>query len=124
MTEAPRPGLPVRGSATGRPIMAALDLFGRRWSLRVLWELHQGPSGFRSLQQRCDGMSSSVLRRRLLELAEAGLVAQRDDSDYTLTPLGEEACRALGPLTRWAEGWAETLAERPGDPLTNTEDQV
>ena len=35
----PKPGTPVRGSRTGRPIMAALDLLGRRWALRVLWEL-------------------------------------------------------------------------------------
>ena len=25
----------VRGSRTGRPIMALLDLLGRRWSLRI-----------------------------------------------------------------------------------------
>ena len=31
----------VRGSRTGRPIMALLDLFGRRWSLRILWELRE-----------------------------------------------------------------------------------
>jgi DNA-binding HxlR family transcriptional regulator len=38
----PRPGEPVRGSATGRPLIAALDLFGRRWSLRIIWELRDG----------------------------------------------------------------------------------
>ncbi|MGJ5751014.1 HxlR family transcriptional regulator [Streptomyces puniciscabiei] len=107
----PRPGRPVRGSATGRPLMAALDLFGRRWSLRVLWELHEGPTGFRALQQRCDDMSSSVLRQRLRELAEAGLVTQRDGTEYSLTPLGTEAYTALRPLVRWSSRWAEALAE-------------
>ena len=29
----------VRGSASGRPIMVLLDLLGRRWSLRIVWEL-------------------------------------------------------------------------------------
>ncbi|MCC5475835.1 winged helix-turn-helix transcriptional regulator [Streptomyces sp. NPDC059680] len=106
----PRPGRPVRGSATGRPLMAALDLFGRRWTLRILWELHEGPTGFRALQQRCDGMSSSVLRGRLLELTEAGLVTQRDGTEYALTPLGTEACTALRPLVRWSGRWAEALA--------------
>ncbi len=47
--------------------MAALDLFGRRWNLRIIWELQHGPVGFRALQQRCDNMSSSVLRQRLTE---------------------------------------------------------
>ena len=41
----PRPGVPVRGSATGRPLMAAMDLLGRRWALRILWELRDGPRG-------------------------------------------------------------------------------
>jgi DNA-binding HxlR family transcriptional regulator len=48
--------------------MAALDLFGRRWTLRVLWELRGGPQGFRPLQRLCDNMSSSVLEARLTEL--------------------------------------------------------
>ncbi|HEV7693887.1 MAG TPA: hypothetical protein VGO52_23840 [Hyphomonadaceae bacterium] len=33
----------VRGSRTGRPIMALLDLLGRRWTLRVIWELRGEP---------------------------------------------------------------------------------
>jgi DNA-binding HxlR family transcriptional regulator len=35
----PKVGKPVRGSTTGRPIMVALDLLGRRAALRILWEL-------------------------------------------------------------------------------------
>ncbi|MFB4303032.1 winged helix-turn-helix transcriptional regulator [Actinomadura sp. NTSP31] len=89
--------------------MAALDLFGRRWTLRIVWELHEGPLGFRPLQQRCDGMSSSVLRQRLVELAEVGLVRQADDGRYELTPLGADAREALGPLSRWSERWAAEL---------------
>ncbi|WP_425429026.1 winged helix-turn-helix transcriptional regulator [Streptomyces vietnamensis] len=124
MAQTPRPGCPVRGSSSGRPIMAALDLFGRRWSLRIVWELHRGPIGFRPLQQRCDGMSSSVLRRRLVELTQAGLVAQQDDSSYALTALGEDAYRALTPLARWAEGWADALAGQTTHHQTNSENEV
>ena len=62
-------------SRTGRPIMAALDLLGRRWTLRVLWELRDGSAAsFRELRERCDKMSTSVLNQRLAELREAGLV--------------------------------------------------
>src|SRR5580692_3422404 len=59
----PRPGRPVRGSTTGGPVMAALDLFGRRWTLRVLWELRDGAVGFRLLQQR--KLMDRELRRRV-----------------------------------------------------------
>ena len=60
----PRPGRPVRGSPSGRPIMALLDLLGRRWALRMLWELREGGLSFRALQERCDGVSPSVLNTR------------------------------------------------------------
>ncbi len=108
---APRPGSPVRGSSTGRPVMAALDLFGRRWSLRIVWELRDGPLGFRALQQQCDAMSSSVLRQRLAELVEARIVGQQPDASYALTGLGRDAYRALRPLIRWSNDWAAALAE-------------
>jgi len=83
---APRPGRAVRGSATGRPLMAALDLLGRRWALRILWELTDGPTGARDLRQRCDAMSPSVLYQRLAELTDAQLLTQDADSRYRLTP--------------------------------------
>ena len=57
--------------------MAAMDLLGRRWALRILWELRHGPLGARALRSRCDGMSSSVLYDRLRELTAAGLAAER-----------------------------------------------
>src|ERR1700761_9078934 len=91
----PQPGNPVRGSTQGRPLMAALDLLGRRWALRVLWELRDGPLGFRALQAACDGMSSSVLRERLRELGEAGIVEQEADETYGLTDLGDDLRRSL-----------------------------
>jgi DNA-binding HxlR family transcriptional regulator len=84
--------------------MAALDLLGRRWTLRVVWELRNGPLGFRELQARCDGMSSSVLRTRVVELVEEGLLT-RDAAGYGLTPLGAELTEAIGPLNAWAQRW-------------------
>jgi DNA-binding HxlR family transcriptional regulator len=103
----PKPGHPVRGSRTGRPIMAALDLLGRRWTLRVVWELHLQPAGFRDLQRRCDQMSSSVLSTRLAELGRAGLVIA-DEGGYRLTRLGEELVSALDPLESWSRKWARS----------------
>src|SRR5262249_31077613 len=104
----PKPGRPVRSSKTGRPIMAAFDLLGRRWALRVLWELQSGSLGARALLSRCDGMSPSVLYDRLRELTEAGLVG-RDGDAYALTPLGLALGDAIAPLDTWAKRWARTL---------------
>src|ERR1700757_4862147 len=105
-----RPGRPVRGSTTGRPLMAALDLLGRRGSLRILWELREGPLGPRALRERCDGMSPSVLYDRLGELTGAGLIVQRDDQCYELSEMGRSLGKALIPLERWARRWAEGSA--------------
>ena len=101
----PRPGRPVRGSASGRPIMAALDLLGRRWALRVLWELREAPLTFRAIQEACDSVSPTVLNTRLGELKEAGLV-ETTSGGYILSSLGRGLCTALAPLQKWANGWA------------------
>lgn len=105
----PRPGQRVRGSDGGRPLMAALDLLGRRWALRVLWELRSEPLGARALRERCDQMSSSVLYARLTELVEAGLVEQDGSGRYLLTGRGRALSRAIEPLDAWARDWADSL---------------
>ena len=104
---APRPGRAVRGSTTGRPIMALLDLLGRRWALRVLWELRGGESlTFRELQARCAEVSSSVLNDRLRELREAGVVTATPGEGYSLTREGARLIDDLAPLDSWAKRWA------------------
>jgi DNA-binding HxlR family transcriptional regulator len=86
--------------------MAALDLLGRRWALRVLWELRDGPVGACTLRERCDAMSPSVLYQRLGDLVGAGLVTQNADQRYELTDIGCALCAALEPLDQWSRQWA------------------
>ena len=102
-----KPGAPVRGSSSGRPVMALLDLLGRRWTLRVLWELREPAASFRDLQARCEGMSSSVLTARLADLRAAGAVAPAaGGSGYALTAEGRKLLEALEPLDAWARRWS------------------
>ena len=129
MKRAPRlalPGRPVRGSRTGRPVMALLDLLGRRWVLRILWELREEPAAsFRDLQVRCGNVSSSVLNDRLRELREAAIVAAREPSGYQLTERGTPSA-----LRRWRRstsgpraGSAPTLARRAEPPISRVSRQ-
>jgi len=94
--------------------MAALDLLGRRWALRILWELREGPLGARELIERCDGMSPSVLYDRLRELAEVELV-EREGQRYRLSTLGQRLRQALEPLDAWSHEWAAHTSRHRGE---------
>ena len=83
-------------------ITELLDLLGRRWALRVLWELRDGPLAYGDLRTRCDEVSTSVLATRLRELASAGFVERRGDG-WGLTPAGADLGSRLLDLSRWAE---------------------
>lgn len=93
-----------------RPIMVLLELLGRRWTLRILWELRDGRLTFRQLRERCDNVSPTSLNRRLQELREAGLV-DREDDGYGHTRRGRELGERLLELSRWSRAWH---AELPG----------
>lgn len=84
--------------------MAALDLFGRRGLLRILWELRlETPLTFRALASATD-LPPGTLNVRLKELKAAGLMAS--EGGYLLTPLGRDLLGALDPLVSWSEDWA------------------
>ena len=100
----------VRGSRTGRPIMALLDLLGRRWTLRIVWELRDGPLTSRALRTACDDASPTVMQARLSELREAGLVELLAGDGYRLAPLGRELMENFLPLHHFAERWSKRIA--------------
>jgi DNA-binding HxlR family transcriptional regulator len=86
--------------------MALLDLLGRRWSLRVLWELRSGRRTFRDLCKACEGVSPGSLNLRLHELREARLIDLEEGEGFGLAPLGTELVERFLPLVEWSERWA------------------
>lgn len=100
----------VRGSRSGRPIMALLDLLGRRWSLRIVWELRGEALTSRALRTACDEASPTVVQARLSELREAGLVELLPGDGYRLTELGKELLAKFQPLHQFAERWSKQTA--------------
>jgi len=98
----------VRGSKTGRPIMRLLDVLGRRWSLRILWELRDQRLTFRELQRRCDDVSPTSLNQRLKELRMLQLV-DHDDGGFGYTKWGRELGEHLSELNHWSESWGKAL---------------
>jgi DNA-binding HxlR family transcriptional regulator len=97
----------VRGSRSGRPIMALLDLLGRRWSLRIVWELREQSLTSRALRAACDEASPTVLQARLSDLRQADLVELIPGDGYRLTATGRELQENFLPLYRFAERWSK-----------------
>ena len=105
------PGKPVRGSKSGKPLMAILDLLGRNWSIGVLWHLSDGGDAtFSELQKRCEAISPTVLNTRLKELQQAGLI-KRTENGYGVTSLGGELFEMLAPLGNWSRTWAAKIKQ-------------
>ena len=90
---------------------AALELFHRRWTLRILWELRGEATSlnFRALQVACGDLSASVLNQRLAELREALLVEHDAGSGYRLSAQGRALLVAIEPLLKWAPRWAREV---------------
>ncbi len=105
----PRPGKPVRGSQSGTPLMALLDLLGRRWCLGIIWQVSEhGPLSFRALEAKCGGVSPSVLNTRLRELRDAGLVQVGNDG-YKATEQCLELFLLIEPMRDWSHAWSGKL---------------
>lgn len=98
---------PARGSTTGRPVMALLDLLGRRWTLRIVWEMRERALTSRELRAACDDASPTVIQARLADLRAAGFVEKLEAGGYRLTALGNELLGTFMPLHRFAEKWSK-----------------
>lgn len=96
--------MPDEPEPTNPAFAELLQLAGRRWTLRIVWELRGGPLAFNALRTRSGGMSQSVLVTRLTELFGAGLVADVAGG-YRLTPRGTSLARELAGLSAWSAAW-------------------
>ena len=88
--------------AAAKPVEHALDLLGRRWTLRLVWELRRSTLTFSELRRRTE-ISPSVLSARLGELDRAGVLERDGGGRYRLSGRGRELARVLYELNRWAE---------------------
>ena len=100
--------------STQPSMLALLDLLGRRWALRILWELRVKPANFQALQIRCDSMSTSVLTQRLAELGDAKLVEKNPAGNYQVE---RARSAAAGPTRR---NGSVDPGMGPGDRLQGT----
>lgn len=93
----------IRRAQTSPKMCAALALAGRRWALRVIWELRVGPLNFRALRAACGDVSPSVLQGRLHELRELQVIEKIPRLGYRLSTSGERLFQVLAQLDKWSE---------------------
>jgi len=93
--------------AAERAVESVLDLLGRRWALRLVWELRRTALSFSDIRERT-GISPSVLSTRLRELVDSDVLERDGGRRYRLSGRGRELARILYELNRWAEQRHET----------------
>ncbi len=86
------------------PVAKTAEILGEKWTILILRELLYGTHRFSDFQRAINGISPTMLTKRLKELESHNLVV-KEDHDYRLTAAGED----LAPLVRqyaiWGMRW-------------------
>jgi len=95
----------MTNTSSQRPIVQLIDILGKKWVLRILWELKEGPCTFRELQSRCGDLSPTIINTRIKDLCATHLVFKSPDSGYNLSQHGSELIELFYPLNDFANRW-------------------
>lgn len=94
------------------PVSMAAEIVCTRWTPLILREFFCGSTRFSDLRRGVPKMSPTLLSKRLKELEAAGVIVTvlRPDgnSDYRLTPMGEELKPLVMALGEWGHRWIES----------------
>jgi DNA-binding HxlR family transcriptional regulator len=94
------------------PVAMAAEVVCTRWTALILRELLAGSTRFNDLRRGVPRMSPTLLSKRLKELELAGIIQRmpspRDgNSEYRLTPAGEDLKPVVFGLGTWGQRWIE-----------------
>ncbi|MDX2005011.1 MAG: helix-turn-helix domain-containing protein [Meiothermus sp.] len=92
------------------PSRQVIAMIADKWSILILWALHQnGRLRYGQLQRTVQGISQKMLTQTLRELERNGLVSRTvyevvpPQVEYELTPLGKSLRQALSGVCNWAQ---------------------
>jgi DNA-binding HxlR family transcriptional regulator len=89
------------------PVEAAIDVFGGKWKVLILWWLQQRTWRFAELRRQIPRITEKMLAQQLRELEADGIVDRRvyptvpPRVEYSLTEYGRSLKRALRALCDW-----------------------
>jgi DNA-binding HxlR family transcriptional regulator len=99
----------VRAKAYNCPVEAAVDVFGGKWKVLILWWLEQRTWRFAELRRQIPGITEKMLTQQLRELEADGVVDRRVYAtvpprvEYSLTEYGQSLKRALRAICDWGK---------------------
>ena len=99
----------MTNTSNPRPIVQLIDLLGKKWVLRILWELNENPCSFRGLQSRCGDLSPTIINTRIKDLCAAQLISKSPGVGYMLTQQGDELVKLFYPINDFANRWSESI---------------
>jgi DNA-binding HxlR family transcriptional regulator len=97
------------------PVEAAIDVFGGKWKVLILWWLQQRTWRFAELRRQIPGITEKMLTQQLRELEADGIVDRRiyptvpPRVEYSLTEYGQSLKRALRALCDWGRNHMERI---------------
>jgi len=98
--------MPQREGGYGQycPISRAVEVLGERWTMLIIRDLLVGATRFNELARGNPRISRTLLSKRLQQLEHAGIV-ERVDSEYHLTPAGQDLHPIVFGLGEWGAKW-------------------
>ena len=95
---------------TDCPILYAMELFGQKWKLPILWYIGENEViRYNELQRKVVGITATMLSKCLKELERDNLVHRKQYMtippvvEYSLTDLGKSLLPALDSIYQWSE---------------------
>ena len=91
------------------PITNMLELFGDRWSLLVVRDIHLGKSTYSEFLASPEQISTNILANRLKQLEASGIIAKIAYQNnpvryqYELTEKGKDLLPVIRAMLDWAE---------------------
>ena len=96
-----------------------MDVFGKKWTVLILWPLMEGPRRFTEMSAFIPGISDRLLSQRLQELEEKGIVERQVFNErpvrveYRLTEKGHDVRQVLEAIMQWADRWEASAEPNP-----------
>ena len=104
-------------SAQCCPAEEAMEVFGGKWRVGIIYHLAAGPLRFSELRTRLPGITQKTLTQQLRHLQRFGLLERQQFAEipprveYSLTRSGKTMLPLLEQITQWSKKYMHRLRD-------------